>query len=73
MRQAYNSGKWAKSRLFANKLLTKKGEHALAKSVVIRSYWNEGDLEKMGELLAIWLEDYLDVLRDKYKKNERAF
>ena len=68
MRQAYNSGKWAKSRLFANKLLTKKGEHALAKSVVIRSYWNEGDLEKMGGLLAIWLEDDLDVLRDKYEK-----
>jgi len=73
MRHAYNSGKWAKARLFANKLLTKKGENTLAKSVVIRSYWNEGHLERVDELLAIWVEDDLDFLRDKYEKNERTF
>ena len=68
MRRAYNSGKWEKSRSYANKLLTKPSESDLAKSVIVRSYWNEGNLEKVGEKLAIWREEGLDFIRDKYEK-----
>ena len=68
MRRAYNSGNWEKSRFYANKLLTKTGESNLAKSVIVRSYWNERDLEKVGELLAIWIDEGLDSVRAKYEK-----
>jgi len=67
MRRAYNSGKWEKSRIYANKLLPHSGESDLAKSVIVRSYWNEGDLEKVGEILALWREEGLDFIREKYE------
>ena len=67
MRRAYNSGKWDDSRTHANKLLCKPSESNLAKSVIIRSYWNEGNLERVGELLAIWQDDELGFIRDKYE------
>ena len=67
MRNAYNSGKWEKSRSFANKLLSKPDDSKLAKSVIIRSYWNEGNIRKVGELLAIWQDSELDFIRDKYE------
>ena len=64
MRRAYNSGKWEKSRFYANKLLPHLSESELAKSVIVRSYWNEGDLEKVGEILALWREEGLDFIRE---------
>ena len=67
MRRAYNSGNWEKSRFYANKLLTYTNETNLAKSVIVRSYWNEGDLERVGEMLAIWREKGLDFMREKYQ------
>ena len=69
MRRAYNSGDWEKARFYANKLITKKGENGLAKSVIIRSYWNQGDLEKLGELLAVWKDSELDFIRKKYENS----
>ena len=68
MRRAYNSGDWEKARFYANKLITKKGENGLAKSVIVRSYWNQGDLEKLGELLTVWQDSELDFIREKYEK-----
>lgn len=68
MRRAYNSGNWEKARFYANKLITKKGEDGLAKSVIVRSYWNQRDLEKLGELLAVWKDSELDFIRKKYEK-----
>lgn len=67
MRRAFNSGNWEKSRFYANKLLTKTGESNLAKSVIVRSYWNESDLEKVGELLSLWREEGLDFIREMYE------
>ena len=67
MRRAYNSGKWEQSRSYANKLLSKPNDSKLAKSVIIRSYWNEGNIGKVGELLAIWQDSELDFIRDKYE------
>ena len=73
MRRAYNSGKWEKSRFYANKLLTDTNESNLAKSVIVRSYWNEGNLEKVGEILAIWREEGLDFIREKYENTTRFY
>ena len=73
MRQAYNSGNWEKSRFYANKLLSKPDESDLAKSVIIRSYWNQGNLEKVGEMLAIWKNDSLDFIREKYENTTKIY
>ena len=72
MRRAFNSGNWEKSRFFANKLLPYSNESDLAKSVIVRSHWNEGDLERVGEMLAIWRESSLDFIREKYENATSA-
>lgn len=54
MRRAYNKGQWSKSRAYANKIIHSPKEQALARSVVIRSYWNEGEYEKVLELNSLW-------------------
>ena len=68
MRRAYNYGNWEKARFYANKLLPHPGESDLAKSVIVRSYWNQGDLGKAGELLAVWKDSELDFMREKYER-----
>jgi hypothetical protein len=67
MRRAFNSGNWKKSRFYANKLLPFPNESDFAKSVIVRSHWNEGDLEKVGELLTVWKDGELDPIREKYE------
>jgi len=78
MRRAYNSGKWRKSREYANKLMKFPKEREFARSVVIRSYWNEGQYEKVLELNLLWghsfheLSDrarYMLAIQDSKKPN----
>ena len=42
MRRSYNKGQWSKARAYANKIIHLPKEQDLARSVVIRSYFNEG-------------------------------
>lgn len=73
MRKAYNSGNWKKSRFYANKLLSEPDESDLAKSVIVRSYWNEGDIEKVGEILDLWRGEGLELIREKYERATRIY
>ena len=73
MRRAYNSGNWNKSRFYANKLLSEPNESDLAKSVIVRSYWNQGNLEKVGEILTIWRNEGLDFIREKYENTTNIY
>ena len=63
MRQAYNSGNYAKARHHARKILHVPKEENLARSVIIRSHWNEEHFEDIVNLLREWndpnLEEYL--------------
>lgn len=79
MRSAYNSGKYAKARHHARKILNVPKEGKLARSVIIRSYWNEQHFEKIVNLAQKWqdpsLEEYLQksidqlfLLKDKGQK-----
>jgi hypothetical protein len=42
MRRSYNKGQWSQARTHANKIIHLPKEQDLARSVVIRSYFNEG-------------------------------
>ena len=44
MRRAYNRGDWENARKYAMKIIDDPREEKLAKSVVLRSYWNQKDL-----------------------------
>lgn len=79
MRQAYNSGNYAKARHHARKILHVPKEENLARSVIIRSHWNEEHFEDIVNLLREWndpnLEEYLQksidqlfILRDRGQK-----
>ena len=54
MRRAYNAGRWERSRHYAFKIISKPKERELARSVIIRSYWNEGNYSKVVELNQKW-------------------
>ncbi len=54
MRRAYNAGRWKTARIYAFKIVTKPKERELARSVIIRSYWNEGNYSKVLELNEEW-------------------
>ena len=41
MRRAYNAGRYEEARRHARLLLSKPKEQALARSVIVRSLWNE--------------------------------
>ena len=57
MRRAYNSGDWENARKYALKIIKNPKEEKLAKSVILRSYWNQKDLLK----LEIYLEKWDDI------------
>ena len=59
MRRAYNSGKYAKARHHAQKLLDIPAEQQLARSVIIRSYWNQQQYEQIVQLLQQWKDSEL--------------
>lgn len=54
MRRAYNGGRWAQARDIANKLLHIPKEQDLARSVIIRSLYNEGKFDELIELNDQW-------------------
>ena len=54
MRRAYNSGDWEQARRIAKKLLHIPKEEELARSIIIRSHYNEGSFDKVVHLNSIW-------------------
>jgi hypothetical protein len=54
MRRSYNKGQWSQARTHANKIIHLPKEKELARSVVIRSYWNESQYQKVIHLNSIW-------------------
>mgnify|MGYP001178442664 CR=1 FL=1 len=71
MRRAYNSGRWERARYFARKIVNKPKEGKLARSVIIRSYWNQGDYSKVVELNQKWNGEFNHLLEKQSSiKNE---
>ena len=67
MRRAYNSQRWERARSHAYKILSKPKEQAFARSVIIRSYWNVGNYEKVVELNEEWNHE-IDELVNRNSK-----
>jgi hypothetical protein len=61
MRRAYNKRQWLKSRAYAYRLIHLPEEQALARSIIIRSYWNEGFYEKVVELNSLWDNQFQEL------------
>ena len=62
MRRAYNSGRWERARHYANQIVSKPKEQQLARSVIIRSYWNQGNYSKVRELNTRWNNEFDHLL-----------
>lgn len=71
MRRAYNAGKWKRARYYAFQIISKLKERDLARSVIIRSYWNEGDYSKVLELNELWEHQFNDLL-ERNSRSSRA-
>ena len=54
MRRSYNKGQWSKARAYAERIIHLPKEQELARSVVIRSYWNESQYQKVIQLNSTW-------------------
>ena len=54
MRRAYNAGRYEEARRHARLLLSNPKERALARSVLVRSYWNEQAFETLVETAEHW-------------------
>jgi len=54
MRRAYNTGRYEQARRHARLLLGKQKEAELARSVIVRSYWNEQAFEVLVETAEHW-------------------
>jgi hypothetical protein len=72
MRRAYNSGRWKRARNLALKIVNKPREEKLARSVIIRSYWNEGNYQKVVELNQEWNGEFNQLL-EKPSSSEKKF
>ena len=66
MRRAYNKGNWEKARYHAFKIVEQPKEQKLARSVIIRSYWNEENFTEVVHLNSLW-EDGFQELSEKAK------
>jgi len=66
MRRAYNSGDWESARKYALKIIDNPKEEKLAKSVILRSYWNEKDLLKLEIYLEKWGDIDFEDIRQKF-------
>ena len=64
MRRAYNAGDWAKARSIAMKLVHIPKEQTLARSIIIRSLYNEGKFDEVIQLNLQW-EDRFAYLVEK--------
>jgi hypothetical protein len=54
MRRAYNKGYWINARFQASKIIDSPKEQQLARSVMIRSHWNEGNYHEVIRLNSLW-------------------
>ena len=54
MRRAYNAGNYSRARHHALKIVHIPGEQRLARSVIIRSHWNQQEYEEVVLLLQKW-------------------
>jgi hypothetical protein len=72
MRRAYNSGRWKRARHLALKIVNKPREAKLARSVIIRSHWNEGNYQKVVELNQEWNGEFNHFL-EKQSSSEKIF
>jgi hypothetical protein len=61
MRRCYNKGQWSQARVHANKIIHLSGEQELARSVVIRSYWNESQYQKVLQLNLTWGDTFQEL------------
>lgn len=65
MRRAYNAGQWDTSRHHADKLLQKLSERRLARSVIVRSYWNEGRFQDVIDCTTNWPDELSKSYREQ--------
>ncbi len=65
MRRAYNAGQWDTSRHHADKLLQKLRERSLARSVIVRSYWNEGRFQDVIDCTTNWPDELSKSYREQ--------
>ena len=70
MRRAYNRGDWENARKYARKIIDDPREEKLAKSVVLRSYWNQNDMLKLQEYLDKWSDIDLEDIRKRMQKSQ---
>ena len=59
MRRAYNAGNYSKALHYAQKLVDIPREQKLARSVIIRSYWNQQQYVEIVQLLQQWKDSEL--------------
>ncbi|MFL2948770.1 MAG: DUF6395 domain-containing protein [Candidatus Poseidoniaceae archaeon] len=64
MRRAYNAGKWESARHHASALLSKQKNRQLARSIIVRSYWNEGRFQEVVDCTTDWM----DALSQSYRE-----
>lgn len=72
MRRAYNSGRWKRARDLAYRIVNKPNEEKLARSVIIRSYWNEGNYPMVVELNREWDGEFNHLL-EKQGAGQKLF
>ena len=73
MRRAYNSGDWENARKYAMKIIENPDEEKLAKSVVVRSYWNQNKMVQLQIYLDKWPDiDFEDIRRKVRNSHKQA-
>ncbi|MDP6864693.1 MAG: DUF6395 domain-containing protein, partial [Candidatus Poseidoniaceae archaeon] len=65
MRRAYNSGEWRVARNLALKIIELPKEKSLARSIVIRSYWNEKNYSMVERCIEDWNDMDNSILKHK--------
>tara|TARA_B110000444_G_scaffold230832_1_gene238357 strand:+ start:609 stop:1979 length:1371 start_codon:yes stop_codon:yes gene_type:complete len=58
MRRAYNDGSWEKARRYAFQILDQPKETQLARSVIIRSFWNQENTTEVIRLNSLWDNEF---------------
>ena len=65
MRRAYNAGRWDAARAHASHLLLRPSEQTLARSVIVRSYWNEGRFQELVDCTKEWHDELSHSYREQ--------
>ena len=73
MRQAYNKGKWEKARNYAFKIINQPKEQQLARSVIIRSYWNQANTAEVIRLNSLWSDEFPELSFRAKHASEKDF